>query len=112
MVVPGIILLIGGVMRTSVDSKGVHISCGALRLFKYDFSFSSIDSAYSRKFAPMQEFGGWGIKSGLGGHSLTMAGDSGVQLVLNDLPTEDKRYLLGSQHPQELERAIQVGLRR
>ena len=58
-----------------------------------------------RRYDPVGEFGGWGIRHGRdGSRAYNARGNMGVQLLLQD----GGRMLLGSQRPQELDNAIRA----
>ena len=55
-------------------------------------------------YRPIADYGGWGIRYGFnGGTAYTSSGKRGVQLEFDD----GKRFLIGSQRPEELARAIE-----
>ena len=55
-------------------------------------------------YAPIREYGGWGIRRGFGGRgrAYNVRGDRGLRLVLDD----GQRVLIGTQRPVELAEAI------
>ncbi len=57
---------------------------------------------YARRYSPLREYGGWGIRYGWSGWAYNLRGHEGVQLVFQN----GGKLLLGSQQPQELEAAI------
>lgn len=58
-----------------------------------------IQSAYSREYSPMREFGGWGIRlSADGVKAYNAHGNVGVEVVL----TDGRRVLVGTQRADEL----------
>jgi hypothetical protein len=62
-----------------------------------------IATAAARRYRPIAEYGGWGIRYGWkGGRAYNVSGDEGVQLVL----ANGRRILIGSQRARELEMAI------
>jgi hypothetical protein len=68
------------------------------------FPVSEIRSAEVREYSPLREFGGWGVRVGPGGKAYNAYGNRGLQLVLSD----QRRVLIGSQSPEELEAALRV----
>lgn len=66
-------------------------------------SWSEIQQAYTRKYSPISEFGGWGLRRGLKGKAYTTSGDFGLQLKLKN----GTQILLGSQKVEELEQILQ-----
>ena len=72
-------------------------------------ALGSVVEATARRYKPLQEYGGWGIRyGGRNGRAYNVSGDEGVQLVLED----GSRILIGSQRSAELERAIRSGMGR
>jgi len=63
---------------------------------------STIRQAQTRRYRPLVEYGGWGIKLGLSGWAYNVEGNEGVQLKLK----ENKNLLIGSQRAAELAEAI------
>ena len=64
---------------------------------------SEISSCEMRRFRPLRDYGGWGLKgTPWAGMSYTVRGNKGAQLVLKN----GKRILIGSQRAEELAAAI------
>lgn len=61
-----------------------------------------IESAQTREYSPLREFGGWGIRTTRNGRAYNAYGNTGVQLVL----TDGSRVLIGTQKPEELLAAL------
>jgi hypothetical protein len=57
-----------------------------------------IESAFTREYSAIREFGGWGVRTGRSGRAYNAYGNKGVQLVL----TDGSRVLIGSQRPDDL----------
>lgn len=85
---------------THVDAKGIYIRFYPLPGKIIDYA--EVESCIARTYRPLREYGGWGIKYGRGGKAYNISGDRGAQLVMKD----GKRVLIGSQHADELSRAI------
>lgn len=66
--------------------------------------WQDIEKAYVRKYKPILEYGGWGIRFGIGGkgRALNVKGKYGLQLELKT----GKRFLIGTQKPKELEELL------
>jgi hypothetical protein len=65
----------------------------------YYVKWSEIKSIQLRKYKPIREYGGWGIRfSFTEGKAYTIKGDEGIQLVLNS----GKKFLIGTQKTKEL----------
>lgn len=64
---------------------------------------SEIAQAEARSYAPIREFGGWGIRGGLHGtRAYNVSGNRGVELTLRD----GRTLMIGSQRADELAQAI------
>lgn len=89
-------------LKTRVSDKGLHYQFFPIHLKEHLFRFEDIESFKSRKYAPLKEFGGWGIRWGFEGKAYNVSGDEGLQLILKN----DLKILIGSQEAKELEKAM------
>ena len=55
--------------------------------------FEEIESFKARKYAPLKEFGGWGIRWGFEAKAYNVSGEEGLQLALRN----ERKILFGSQ---------------
>ncbi|MDR0863860.1 MAG: hypothetical protein LBO74_02870 [Candidatus Symbiothrix sp.] len=93
-------------METIVNNEGIYVRIFPLQLkYKY-FSWDEIEKAYIRKYRPLVEFGGWGIRAGfgtLGGEKgYNMSGNIGLQLVL----LNGEKILIGTHKPMEMKEIL------
>ncbi len=65
--------------------------------------FSAIERVEAVTYRPLLDYGGWGIRLGRKGWAYNVSGNRGVAFTL----TGGKRFLLGSQRPEELVAAIE-----
>lgn len=78
------------------------------RFFPYFNSYkvrnqAEIKEAYVRKYSPIFEYGGWGLRFGFGkGKAYNIRGNWGLQLIFKD----GKKLLIGTQKPKELDRIM------
>ena len=89
-------------LTTEVRSDGLYY-----RFFPVHCSFQRIAAGdvkgYEvRTYRPIRDYGGWGIRYGLGGKAYNVSGNRGVQLHLSS----GRRLLIGSQRPEELANAL------
>lgn len=63
---------------------------------------NELRSARARRYRPLLEYGGWGVRHGLGGKAYNVRGDRGVQIGL----ASGESFLLGSQRADELAEAL------
>ena len=107
---PVVVVLIASLISLShldvdVSDKGVSIA------FRYlwptrRIPFAEIVSVEVRRYNPLLEYGGWGVRVGPKGWGYMTSGNEGVQLRLRKgLPV-----LIGSTRPRELEAAIREGI--
>ena len=94
-------------METTVQNDGLYIRFYPLirRMIRFD----DIKRSEVRTYKPVREYGGWGIRGGLGkaGGAYNVSGSRGVQLEL----TNGKRLLIGSQQPEQLALAIETQMK-
>jgi hypothetical protein len=92
-------------LDVDVTDEGVTIA------FRYVWparriAFADIVGLEVRRYNPLLEYGGWGVRLGPKGWAYVTGGNEGVQLRLRKgLPV-----LIGSTRPRELEAAIRAGV--
>ena len=92
-------------LRTIVTERDLVVTLGALfPLFLRRIRLDEIASAQADTYAPIREYGGWGIKGVPGNSALNARGNRGVRLTLRD----GRRVLIGSQRPEELAEALRL----
>ena len=105
---PLISLLFGGIMivitmafmsklqlTSRIDSTGVNYRMSFLHRKEQVIPWEDIDQIYVRKYSPIREYGGWGIRFGPSGKAFNVRGNYGIQVVKKD----GKRVLIGTQAP-------------
>jgi hypothetical protein len=92
-------------LETAVDEEGIHY-----RFYPFQFQWTTISpkeiaSWRIRTYSPLAEYGGWGIRFGLGGQgmALNVSGNVGLQLE----QTSNRKLLIGTQRPAELKEAME-----
>jgi hypothetical protein len=109
-IAPVVVILVASLISLSrldvdVADRGVSIA------FRYlwptrRIAFGDIVGVEVRRYNPLLEYGGWGVRLGPKGWGYMTGGKEGVQLRLRKgLPV-----LIGSTRPQELEAAIRAGV--
>jgi hypothetical protein len=91
-------------LRTRVTDEGLQVDFRPFvhRLIRYD----QIRSAEARRYNPILEYGGWGLRYGRNGQAYNVSGDRGVQLTLSD----GRGLLIGSRKDEALAAAINARL--
>ena len=111
-IAPVVVVLVASLISLShldvdVSDKGVTIA------FRYlwptrRIGFAEIVGLEVRRYNPLLEYGGWGVRLGPRGWGYMTTGNEGVQLRLHKgIPV-----LIGSARPRELEAAIRAGVER
>ncbi len=95
-------------LETKVDKDGLYVRFFPLNIRFKRCSPAEISECFARKYNPLTEYGGWGIRYSIRyGKAYNARGSEGVQLIFNN----GKKLLIGSQKAQELEEAIQSIMR-
>lgn len=90
-------------LETQVRSDGLYVRFFPFHLHFKRFGAEDLSECFARKYRPIVEYGGWGIRYGWkGGRAYNVSGSEGVQLVFNN----GKRLLIGSKEANGLEAAI------
>lgn len=95
----------GMVLKTRIDSSGVHFQFFPFQLKFKTILWTEISSAYIRKYDPISEYGGWGVKGTWpfkNGRAYNVSGDEGLQLEL----ISGKKVLIGTNKKTELTEAL------
>lgn len=89
-------------MRTMVTDDAVMVTFGLPSWIRFRIAIDGIQSVEPVTYRPLAEFGGWGIRFGRDGtNAYTARGNRGVRIE-----KAHRRYLIGSQRPEELAEAI------
>jgi len=99
-----LLLFYYGGQRTRVNRAGITIRYGLTGIRIFCCRFDEIADIRIRSFAPLAEFGGYGIRARRGTTAYFLAGGEGVQLNL----LNRRSALIGSSNPERLASAIEV----
>lgn len=98
-------LMLSVKLITRIDELGIHYRFYPFHLKPKMISWQDISSCHTRKYNAVKEYGGWGIKPGLGkkkGKSFTVKGNRGLQIELKN----GRKILIGTQKTNEIERTL------
>ena len=89
-------------MKTNISKNEIEVDY--FPFLKKKINWSEVKSAQVRKYSPLREYGGWGIRFGLGGRgtAYNVRGKYGLQLLFKD----GKKLLIGTQSPDQLQLAL------
>ena len=109
---PGVVALIAFLftlshLDTDVTDDGVVVA------FRYlwparRIAFGDIAGLEVKRYRPLIDYGGWGVRLGPAGWAFSTGGNVGVKLRLR----QGFPVLIGTNRPQELEAAIRAGMER
>jgi hypothetical protein len=86
-------------LETEINKQGIIIVFRPFFFKPKQIQWDEIKEAKVRKYRPLLEYGGWGIRFGLKGKAYNTRGNMGLQLHF----VNGKRLLIGTQKPLELE---------
>jgi hypothetical protein len=89
-------------LYTRLDAEGVHFRMKPFHFREQTIRWNEIDQVHVRKYSPILEYGGWGIRFGRNGKAFNVRGDYGIQIVKKN----GKRVLIGTQRPDEVARHL------
>lgn len=91
--------ILGSTLHTYINSEGIFVKFFPFQFqFKF-YSWNKIHALYIRKYSPVREYGGWGIRISMNASkAYIVTGNTGLQLVL----TNDKKMLIGTNRPDHL----------
>jgi hypothetical protein len=93
-------------LETEVRSNGIYLRYYPFHLHCRIFDNKDLSAYYARKYRPIVEYGGWGIRFGTKGQAYNISGNEGIQLVFKN----GKRLLIGSQRAEEFVQAVTKSL--
>lgn len=91
-------------LEMTIDYKGLTYRFIPFHRSARHILWDDVATATVRKYHPIIEYGGWGIRRGFSGLAYNISGNIGLQLVLKNR----RRILIGTQNPNELERVVQL----
>jgi uncharacterized membrane protein YobD (UPF0266 family) len=107
VVLGGVIgIFISSKLTITLDDKYIYYRFPPFVLKEQKLGNEDIQELFVRKYNPILEYGGWGYRVTFfrfRGKALNVAGNQGLQIIKFD----NKRLLLGTQKPKEMEKAIQ-----
>lgn len=100
-----IVLFVFLKLKTRIDEKGIHYQFLPVHFSEKSIVWEDIDQCFVRKYKPLTEYGGWGIR-GLGkkNKAYNTKGSIGLQLILKN----GRKLLIGTQKRDEIEQVIKT----
>lgn len=90
-------------LKIRIDEKGITYQFFPIHFKSKKIDWSELEKCYVRKYSPMMEYGGWGIR-GLrkNNGAYNVKGNMGVQLLFKN----GRKLLFGTQEPEKVKRVI------
>lgn len=98
-------------LKTKMDENGISYQFSPIHLKSRIIEWSELSKCYVRKYSPISEYGGWGIRGvqrkgfwdfRKRGMAYNVKGDMGIQLIFKD----KGKLLIGTQNPIKAEVVI------
>lgn len=89
-------------LETRIQTDGIYVRFFPFHKSFKHYSWDAIEQSYVRKYSPVREYGGWGIRTGQKGEAFNISGNQGLQLEFKD----HGRLLIGTNKPEELSAAL------
>jgi hypothetical protein len=92
-------------LETVIRRDGIHYRFMPFQWKFRTIAWESAEKIYVRKYNPLREYGGWGLRTGLSGKNgaFNVSGDLGLQIEFNN----GRKFLIGTQKSEELAAALQ-----
>jgi hypothetical protein len=92
-------------LTTQLREDGIYVRFFPFHRAYRHYPWHTLQHVYVRTYAPLSEFGGWGLRWGWSGSGIAynVSGNQGLQLKFND----GKKLLIGTRQPQEMEAVLQ-----
>lgn len=90
-------------LETTIEKETLSVRFFPFHLKSKVFRKDEITKLEIRKYKPIREYSGWGIRGSGDNRALNVLGNMGLQIEF----TDGKKLLIGTQKPEELEAAIQ-----
>lgn len=89
-------------LETEVRDDGIYVKMWPLHRSFRRISWAEIERYEAKRYEPIREFGGWGVRWAPGGVAYNVGGDRGVRIER----TDGRSVLLGSRRADDLAEAI------
>ncbi len=92
-------------LDTEIKHDGVYVRFFPFYLSFQKYSWDRIAKSFVKKYNPLLDYGGWGIRFGFPGKgkAYNVSGNKGIQLVL----TDGTKLLIGTNKPDEAKQVLQ-----
>jgi len=110
LIVQGIILLLTVLffnfrLETRIKKDGIYVRFFPFHLSFIHFKWEKVAESFVRRYNPILEYGGWGLRFGFfgKGKAYNISGNKGIQLVF----TNGRKLLIGTKKPEEVNEVLE-----
>jgi hypothetical protein len=89
-------------LDTIIDDAGIHVRFFPFHMSFRHYGWETISNCFVRKYKPLLEYGGWGIRGTGKNKALNVKGDMGIQIEFFD----GKRLLIGTSKFEEVSKVL------
>ena len=89
-------------LETRINSKGISAGFEPLPFLRRNYTWDEIQECFVRTYAPVSEYGGWGIRGFGRAKAYNVSGNKGIQIITKT----NERFLIGTEKPDLARRAI------
>ena len=99
-----LLLILSIRMETTIDEIGIHYRFLPFHTSKKTVRWADIEECFVRKYNPVSEYGGWGLRGTLGKNkAYNIKGNKGIQIKLKT----GEKVLIGTQKDNEAQKVIE-----
>jgi hypothetical protein len=92
-------------LKTTITNLGIKFTYFPFILKTKTYLWQDVDQVYTRKYSPIWEYGGWGLRYGFkNGVAYNVSGNNGIQIVLKN----GKKVLIGTRKMEEANRILEM----
>ena len=91
-------------LETIIKEDGIYYRFFPFQIKLKKISWEALSHAYIRKYNPIMEYGGWGIRNGFlrSGKAYNVSGNEGLQIIY----TNNTRFLFGTKKADEIKKVL------
>jgi hypothetical protein len=89
-------------LETEISTNGISVRFFPFHVKAKYFSWDIIKLSFIRKYSPILEYGGWGLRGVSSDKAFNVSGNMGLQIGFND----GKKLLIGTRKAREIETVL------
>jgi len=97
-----LLLFLTASLKTCLDKEGIKIKFPPFRFRYLKISWNEIEHCQVRKYRPMLEYVGWGLRYGVRSKAYSVGGNTGIEILLRN----GKRIIIGTQRAEEAKKMV------